>query len=531
MERVRIVVRFFVSLSCVACLLLQCRPVWSDEPLLSKSAASAGFGQYESATESLPAVPYRVLNEALSEFGGRVIVLTDEQKRAVGEIQNGQYKIPMLCSRLRTMTLGSQPTLLDTAIKLIEQNEEDKAAHRILAVLSKEQISEIRAKKRGAILQAESQRATRTIPKLTAYKQTMYSIGGYMLRNDLLSLLEGTDAMDVLQLSDEQFDSVQKIREQAWPQALITAKECVELLQVTEEQKQQNSQTAPADGGPAEKILEKTMAVLTEEQQVAYQARSKQRLKELQENPPKDPLDMMAAFRQHAMPEEIRTETRNGHSQISIRLFNYFAVPENAKALNISGEQQEQIAALLHETERAAEKSMTETHTQSQGSDAETNARINEIVNAFHKKNFDAVFALPEKQTRILQEKKLQQLGIEALRLPEVRSELNLTEIQAVEIDAILNRPMSQQNYTTVVSDSEARKLSRPAPKTQEESIKQFEEHRKQFDAQVKESQKQFRTHNHRRHQDIWNLLTEEQRATLTTQTGVSAPVESKLRI
>ncbi len=182
-------------------------------------AASANPGQTSAKSEKPPEIPYKVLALSIGGFGSNGLQLTEEQRTRIQKIQTAHVRQPMIISRLRNASgiHYANQGLLERAIKLVEQEFEDQAAHQILAVLTQEQIDQFRSKHRGSIQRYLSDRVSSDLNDVKSSPSTLYQVGVLMQNHDLLTLLEGADSLDALQLSDSQYSELVRIREESWP--------------------------------------------------------------------------------------------------------------------------------------------------------------------------------------------------------------------------------------------------------------------------------------------------------------------------
>ncbi|MBL8817368.1 MAG: Spy/CpxP family protein refolding chaperone [Planctomyces sp.] len=502
------------------------------------SASQPGISEADDVvSESPPAIPYKALMLAISGFGKNELQLTDEQRGRIREIQSANIQMPMLISRLRIAS-GldySNQGLLEAAVKLIEQKSEDHAAHEILSVLTEVQIREYRTKHRGTIQRQLSERVTQDTPALRPGITTLHQVASLMQKQDLLTLLEGSDALDTLQLTDSQYSEFQELREQAWPRAISAMRDCYAIITEAEQAGRAAQNANPQVNPVNTKLMEQTMAILSEQQQQEYKTSVARLFQDLNEKLSRNPsamMELIATHQAHGQPVEIRTEVRNGTSAIRVRLHNYFAVPEHAKQLNVTEQQQTQIANVLSQAEEEASTYMQKSHSVTQEGEAATTNRVRERVAEYHKASYDTILTLlSSEQTKTLKSHQLRQLGLEALRLPHIQTELQLSDTQCQELNQILSRPMAVSDSTITISASESQKRLSEIPRTPEEARQRFEEHRKQFEAQNVEREKAFRIYAQQRHRDVWTVLTPEQQNQFKALTGFTDPPPSDKNI
>ena len=243
---------------------------------------------------------------------------------------------------------------------------------------------------------------------------------------------------------------------------------------------------------------------------------------------PQKAQQLLFAIRPHGMTSKSAThyERAGGGVIVVLKLTDYFATEDVAKTRGITADQQKKIAESIREAETELTRETEEAAREQQRQQPEKHKFLKQKLD----ENLDATnqkirALLTESQIAFLQKEKFGGLGIRSLRDPEVKSALELTDEQKLQIETILARkPEGIRNdlirLTAFSQTDDFEKRSADMRKQSEELVKTQEENNRRY-----------QEHTRTQHAELWKILSEKQIKTLRQMTNLITPATSATRI
>lgn len=407
---------------------------------------------------------------------------------------------------------------LRVALTKAETDADNQVANQFLSVLTEEQKSSIRRKHRGAI-QQEKAMAAQTAASSATYIGSD-SVCQLLQRDDLLSVVRIPNIQDRLLLTDEQFEVVEKLSRDAEADAANVISDCLTMLAAP------SSASAPAAPTPSVAYMnmdKATQAILTEEQRNLYRKHYEElaaRMKEVASNPERHEefATLAKQLRPHGAVDGMEVNTVNGKTEARFEFYNFFAVRETSKKLNISEEQQTAIAAAMEDFRVAV---AAENQKQNDERAVVLNEGRQKVAARVRQHNMisstEIVTLLTEIQKAILEKERIRSLGIGMFVDQKVVTALGLSDDQKKQVAEILSRRPEGIQQPPIHMASFSKPMPNADPK------KQMEEFRKRSEESSRLFQENSRLHSEhiqKQTAEIWKLLTEEQTAALKEIAG-----------
>ena len=205
----------------------------------------------------------------------------------------------------------------------------------------------------------------------------------------------------------------------------------------------------------------------------------------------------------HGVPIRVSTTVVNGKAAVNAEFNNAFASPVYATALKITDEQQMKITELLKNSRDGLLAEMAARNEAYNKQQSERNDKFSQCLIS-HNAKFDAmaVSLLTPAQMQTLEKERLKGIGLWALRKPEVRSALEMTEEQIKSAEDVLTRHPKQLPMLTLTAGGD------------------FQKESEAFHKRARENGELFREHAEKQNQDLQKLLTESQQSKFTEMTG-----------
>ena len=486
---------------CVVCIcVLSPDQTWSQDSTTATPAT-------ETTAPAKEEIPFSVLQQIVSGFRIDGEIRTDlskEQIEAMKKAQQSHYASSVDLNKLSSLmfTLPGKNRRFNEAIATLKAEKEAELHKEWLSLITPEQQASIRRKNRKVMLQASLQRQQSAQTLLYGDE----SLDALLTNNDLLSVVERPAVQDILELTDEQFGKIEELRLAAAADAVSTLRQAMKFLQ-------QNNTATPVIPNPSpawEQLNSETLKILTPDQVAEYTT--------LKSNPAKMQ-DLLGAGKvqtsesifsemmPHGVPTRVSTSVVDGKVEVTAEFNNAFTAPAIAMVLKLKDEQQKKIAELLDNSRDGMLAEMaarTEAWNNQQGEQTNTIATFLKTHN--EKFHAQAVSLMMPSQMEELEKERLRGIGLWALKKPEVRSALELTDEQVKAIEASLSRRAPEMEV----------KFPRPGGDFQKES--------EEFHKSAREHSELVQEHFRKQNQHIKDLLSETQRSRFTEMTGHQFP-------
>ena len=494
--------RMNVCRICVACFcVLSADQTWSQD----STAATPATETIAPAKED---IPFSVLQQIVSGFriNGEIKTdLSNEQIETMKKALQSHYASSSELNQLSSSMFGPWPQnrRFKEAFAALKAEKEAELQKEWLSIITPEQQATIRRKNRKVMLQASLQ-SQQSAQALLYGDESLETL---MTNNDLLSVIERPAVQDILELTDEQFEKIEELRTAAEADAVTTLREALTFLK----QKGTAPAAVPTPSPAWNKLHAETLKILTPEQVAEYIMLSTNPAKmqeRLVNGGVKDPQSVFRAMMPHGVPTRVSVSTVvGGKPKVEAEFNNAFASTAIATALKLTEEQQEKIAELL---ENSRDGLLAEMAAKTEAQTQQQSERLNELARFVktHNEKFHAqtVSLMTASQMEKLEKERLKGLGIWALKKPEVRSALELTDEQVQAIEAILSRraPLMEVKFPTPGGD--------------------FQKESEEFHKSAREQGELIQEHHKKQNQDIKDLLSETQRSRFTEMTGHQFP-------
>ncbi len=495
---------------CGICVVILCvlslRQALSQEnanAALDGNVATVSKEVAETTGRSHEEIPFSVLQQIVSghRFNGEIKTdLANEQVEAMKKIQSAQFAKSKDLNHLTF--LMSQSSLknrrFSQALATLKAEDEAELQRAWLDVITPEQQASIRRRNRTAMLQASLNR--RQPVQSLLYSDT--SVDALMTNNDLMSVVERPAIQDLLELTDEQFGKIELLQLAAEADALNTLRQAVEALPVPAV----IGASAPIPSPAFEELNLATLKLLTAEQLAEYNklyANPAKFHELLGADEVKDPQVIFNAMMPHGVLTRQSTTIVDGKTKVEADFNNAFASPIIATALKITEEQQAKIAELLETSNDAL---LAEMAARNEAYNKQQSERTDEFSKGLkiHNEKFHTQVAslLTASQMQILEKERLKGIGLWALRKPEVRSALEMTDEQIESVEEILKR---QPKQLPMVSPSIGG---------------DFQKEAEAFHKRARENHELFQEHFEKQNQELQKLLSESQQSKFAEMTG-----------
>lgn len=450
------------------------------------------------ADSPLAAIPVNLLSKVIhTDSETKALGISPQQRHDLQAFINESFMQMQPFNSLRSDL--NQAKLNNHRFELViaEMLDATEVAHRRRAqpFLTFEQRAQIRQKHRQELAQLSMHTS---LPHLSPYFST--PIESYLASDDLLSALLQPDVQQSVQLTDDQWLQVDAARKEAYPaaQALIA--------KIAKSYTPKTLADTPQRSVLVEELNRNSVALLTPDQAERYEALLKERKNRVSAATEQNNLaDVLKYSLLHGSPSPIQAQLPDGVRTSRIVPYNLFAEPDFIQILALTVPQQEALAKLVTDTERAIQQAHNEYQSSQFARGPERQQQLRELILP-HNRQFQARLKslLTPLQNEELQKIKWRGLGLPALMRTEIAERLGLTDQQKSAIDAQFKLPPPQLKPSTNPGD--------------------FEEFRKNSD----EYQKKSREHHASVTANVWAQLTPEQVEKFDKLTGLRPPAPPK---
>lgn len=454
--------------------------------------------------ESDKDIPLAVLQQIISGISDDGPIKADLSKDQIDAMKTVQRVHFQKTSRLNELAafLSSSPLnnrRICVAMDLLKAEGEAALKKDLLSHITPEQQNAIRRRNRAAIVRAVSrQQFTGSSASLLGEKP----IDTLMTNNDMMSVLERPAVQDLLELSDEQFEKLEELTSQAEADAVTTIQQMLKSMPLAD--LADDGYVSP--NSAFEQLNSETLKLLTKEQAEEYQrlkVNPFEARKLIEASGEQDPHAAMKLMMPHGMSTRTSIQVKNGETIVDADFHNAFAQPVMIKTLELTEEQQTQIANLLKDSrEKLLEEITARTNAYNKRRAAQHEKASRPLQSHVDKFHVLAVSLLDASQLERLEKERLKGIGLLAFKKPHVCEALGLTEEQKKAIEEIASRVPKQLEYTppTIGGD--------------------FQKESEAFFKKARENQDLMNAHVQKQNEDLQTVLSETQQKEFTEMTG-----------